>query len=526
MYSGQVAASPYDGGGSSVVVRPLGVASNNVPEFIRDEALLGDESKSLVEVKPFKPQSNKVAGLSSENSRQAVDREISVSQNKIIKRTGSTEKQSFQNYRSVGGMEYYLAEAYKNNPEINAARAQLKAADEALPQAYSGFLPDLSYNLNNTYTKSGFQNSSTREKFYTNGNSLELRQELFGGGESTYAIKAALDRRDAAESQMKFIEQRFFQEAISAYVNTIFSNKIYDLAKKNEKTLEEQLVSTRQRYVVGDATKTDVAQSESRYATARSNTMQAYNDSVIARSNFKRIFLKEVPSNLQMPTNLPEIPDSLSKAFSNAAKSNPELKRFASEKSQRENEVEQAKAQLYPQIDAVASMSERESVTGTNLFATDQDSVTLNVTIPIYDGGLTYSRVRETQDRRRQAGFAYEGQKNILRDNIERAWQQVEYTTKNIQLSKESLVAAEFAVQGIREEQKEGARLIQDILDAERERFQAEISYARAIRDSVLSIYNLKNTIGELTASELNLPVANYDTKEHFEKTKFKFFGY
>lgn len=423
-------------------------------------------------------------------------------------------------------MEYFLTKAYQDNPEVNAARAQLKAADESLPEAYTTMLPNVSYNLSNAYVKSGFQNSSTKDSFYTNGKSLDVRQELFNGGETFFGIEAALKKREAAEQQLKFVEQRFFQQAIEAYVNTIFSGKIYNLAQKNEKTLEEQLNSTRQRYVVGDATKTDVAQSEARYASAKSNAIQAYNEMMTSKSNFRKIFQAEAPRNLEIPSNLPKLPSSVDEAYKIAFKNNPELLKASSEKEQRDNEVEQAKSQLYPQVSVVGSMAERESVTGTNLFAVDQDSVTLNVSIPIYDSGVTYSRVRQAQDRNRQAGFAYSAQKNILKDDVEKAWQDVEFTTQNIEYSKASLAAAEFAVQGIKEEQKEGARLIQDILDAERERFQAEINYARAIRDSILSVYTLKSVTGQLTASELNLPVANYDTKEHFNNTKYKVLGF
>jgi TolC family type I secretion outer membrane protein len=322
-------------------------------------------------------------------------------------------------------MEDFLTEAYKSNPEINVARAQLKAVDESLPQAYAGFLPDLSYNLNNSYTKSKFQSSSISKDFYTNSNSLEVRQSLFGGGESYYAVKASLNKIDAAQNQLKEAEQKFFQEAITAYINAIFSSKIYNLSLKNEEILKKQVESTRQRYVAGDATKTDVAQSESRYASSRSATIQSFNDLTATKSNFRRVFGYEIPDNLQMPTQLPKMPENMNAAMQTAFKNNPQLNRVFSEKKQRDNEVEQVKSQLFPQVDLVGSKSERQSVSGLSLLSTDQDSVALNVTIPIYDGGTTYSRVREFQDRRREANFAYEGQKNTLRDNIVRAWRSI-----------------------------------------------------------------------------------------------------
>ena len=503
----------------------------NQPEFISKEELEKKNGKSeVLEEKIIdnekKPELNQ--NLSEVPQPKEPEENITTKENTPTKQLEETSAEVSDATPSGINqtMKEFLRKAYEENPDINAARSLLKQADEALPQAYSGFLPSLEINTSNTRENSGFQNSSTKRTFYTNSKSLDARQELFGGGETYYAIKSALKRIDAAEQQLASTEQKFFLDALSGYVNVIFTSKIYNLSKNNEEIIGKQLESTRQRFVIGDATKTDVAQSESRYASAKSSAITNYNEYIVAKSNFKRIFLRDAPENLEMPSELPKIPDSIDKAIQIAFAKNPDLKRTEAEKDQRKHEVEATKSQLMPQVDLVGSVSDRESVTGTNLFATESERVAVNVRMPLYDSGVTYSKVRESKDRSSQANFSYENQKNVVRDNLTRAWQQVQFNTENIEFTKASLVAAQFAVEGVKEEQKEGARLIQDILDAERERFAAEINYARSIRDSVLSIYNLKTILGELTAEELSLGISNYNKREHFDNTKFKLFGF
>lgn len=461
-----------------------------------------------------------------------------IEQPERLKRNSVKQIKEIDNFANVGGdkapekskimdqtMELFLTKAYQENPEINAARAALKRAHEALPNAYAGFLPQVNYNLSNAYQESGFTGGASNE-FYTDTQQLELRQELFGGGETYYAVESALKQIEAAEKDLVAIEQNFFLEAVTAYINAIFTDKVYNLSKKNEDIILDQLESTKQRYVVGDATKTDVAQSESRYANAKAQTILSYNDYIIAKANFRRIFLVDAPNNFDIPSELPEIPETLEKSLKIAFEKNPELQREYAQKLSSAKDVKVSASQLFPQIDMVATTGERESVTGATLFDTEADTIALNVRVPLYNSGRTYTSIREAQDRRREAGYNYENRKNIVRDNVTRAWQQVKTNEINVSLAKQSLVAAQFAVQGIIEEQKQGVRLIQDILDAERERFAAEINYARAIRDSVIAVYNLKNLVGELTAESLDLPIASYDVKEHYENTKFKLFGF
>jgi outer membrane protein len=424
----------------------------------------------------------------------------------------------------VNSMESLLADAYRDNPELNAARVAVKAADEALPQAFSGFLPSLSANYAKGYNNSG-RSTTSKERFYPETKSLDASVSVFGGGETYYAVKAAENNISASRTNLKSIEQAFLQEAINAYIEVIFSAKVLKLSKNNENVLTQQLNATTQRYLIGDATRTDVAQSEARLANAVSDRVIAKGDYINAKSNFKRIFLIDPPAYLPMPGFLPKFPEKFDQALRVALDNNPDLLTTKFSLAENKNNEDVERSQLFPQVDVNGSLTERENVTGNSLVDSESESVTVNVSIPLYNSGLTYSRIREARDRKNEAYMNYQNTLNRVHDQLIQAWQDLTTTASNIEATKSSLVASEYALEGVREEQKEGVRSILDVLDAEQERFSAEVRHARAIKDSVLAVYNLKAVLGELTAEELKLPIRSYDPTDHYNNTRNKLIG-
>lgn len=422
-------------------------------------------------------------------------------------------------------MESLLASAYNRNPDINSSREALKAADEEVNQAYSGYLPELSATISNGYNNSGTA-ATSKQKFYPDSQSLNLSQGIFGGGETYYAVEAAKNRILAARNELRSTEQEFLLEAINSYIELIFTKKVLILAENNETILNEQLRASRERFIIGDATRTDVAQSEARLANAVSNRVVANGDYTNAKSNFKRIFQMDPPDFLPMPTSLPKIPETFDEAMTQAVRKNPDLNRAKHLLEVRDAEIDVRMSQLYPQLDLSGAVQRRDSVSGANLVETEAESLTLSLTIPLYAQGVTYSRVREANNRKKQSDFDYQAALNSVRDQVVQAWQGLTTTASNIEATKASLVASEYALEGVREEQKEGARTILDVLDAEQERFQAEVGHARAIKDSVLAVYTLKSVVGELSPSSLGLPVGDYNPEVHYEQIKNKLIGF
>lgn len=427
-------------------------------------------------------------------------------------------------------LEQELAKAYKSNPQLLAAREALKAANQEHAKAISGYLPSSSLNFSNDRTTSddrSFTNARGRDKdYYTNDTTARVTQSIFGGGETYYAVKAADERINAARFVLEKNEQEFLFLATQSYVELIHAKKVLDLSENNESVLKEQLAAVQERFNVGDATKTDVSQSEARYANATSARVVAEGEFISASALYKRYFQSELPEDMQMPSKLPNVPETLEAAIDTAKLKNYDVKISEFNKNSSEYEIKTARSPLLPQVDAVGSISDRSFVASGSKSNTQSQVIGLNVSIPLYDGGFNYASVRQARDRSNQAQYNLEATLIAVKNNVVDSWQSIITTDTNIQSTKKGLEASEVALKGVREEQKEGTRTILDVLDAEQEKFQAEVAHARAIKDSVLAVYRLKAVIGELIPAELNLPVAKYDQLEHYNQNKYKIIGF
>jgi TolC family type I secretion outer membrane protein len=497
----------------------LGAANANfsqqeVKQAIAEKKALDEESDRKAKLLVPKSVENIVA--------QTKSNYYEISAPKEIPQLQEMKVHNFQ--PQAGTMEAYLSSAYGNNPLLNSARAALKTLDEQYNQAISGYLPRLEYNYSTTREKTT-PLGGVEDNYNLTSDSINLNQPLFSGGKTFYSIKAAKERVMSGRNELRNTEQQFLLEAISAYINVIFTEKVLNLATNNQSVLEEQLKASQDRFVIGDATRTDVAQSEARLANAKSNKVISEGDFVSAKADFKRFFDSEPLQNLKMPEYLPNIPASLEDALNKAANNNPQINQLSYLVKSRDSEIGATRSQLLPQVGLNGSISNREVPVSSGVFDEDSQSFGVNVRVPIYDAGISYSRTREARDRRDQAKQQFNDVNNQVRSLVVQSWQQILTTASNIAATKSSLAATEYALEGVRQEQKEGARTILDVLDAEQERFNAETNHARAIKDSVIAIYRFKFVLGELTSEELGLSSSTYNPEEHYKNTRFKFIG-
>ncbi|HYQ07511.1 MAG TPA: TolC family protein, partial [Xanthobacteraceae bacterium] len=186
-------------------------------------------------------------------------------------------------------LEWALVQAYQNNPSLNAQRASLRAADENVPQALSGYRPKLSvtasggFNYFDQLTKTVNQQVFPHQVFYTSlGSDLPTRQfgatatqTLYNGFQTANRTRQAESQVEGARETLRVTEQQVLLDAATAYMNLIRDQAILDLNRRNVEVLTEQLKQTRDRFNVGEVTRTDVAQAESRLAAGRSALLQA-----------------------------------------------------------------------------------------------------------------------------------------------------------------------------------------------------------------------------------------------------------
>jgi len=419
-----------------------------------------------------------------------------------------------------------LAIAYNNNPQLKSERESLKAVDENLPQAFSQWFPTITGTIGRSSiedTIPGFVKTISHPK----SRSLSLNQPIFDGFRSMISVKQAHYRIRSGRERLRQVEQQIMSQAIIAYVDVVRTREVYNLSINNEMVLGEQLQATKDRFELGEATKTDVAQAESRFARGVSDTIDSEGRVVSAESGYKRIYEVDPPQEMDLPKNHPDLPETLDEIISISIKNNPTLRRAQNDWQIAKTNTTIAKTRLLPTAALIGSLNQdrglRPRSGGGDL---DTKSVEFRLTVPLFQSGSEYSRIRQSKRTEQSAEFQLQDIHNSIVDSATESWKNLDTSKANIKANTTSVNAAQIALDGIKEERDIGSRTTLDVLDAEQELFVAQVNLVTAKRNKIVSIYNLMASLGRLTASGLGLEVEIYDPNDNFQLNKFKVIGF
>lgn len=424
-----------------------------------------------------------------------------------------------------------LAQAYQTNPALEAARAELRAVDENVPQARSGFLPTLnaSADAGRYHQKTLGANGSANWNQQSAG--VELVQPLYRGGRTVAALSRAEALVRAQRAALSATEQNVLLSAVTAYSDVVRDQAVVDLTVNNEQVLRRQLEASNDRFRVGEITRTDVSQSESRLALSTSNRIAAEGQLNASRAIFARL-IGQAPEKLVQPVPAVELPSSLEATVALAEQNNPAV--LAARFSQRAAEaaVDQTTGELLPSVSLVGSYNRTwDRPTGTGLDGRsidsniDEGAIVARVTIPIYEAGATTSRVRQAKQVQQQRRNELDEQLRQARESGIRSWEALVTARASIKSRQEQVRAANIALEGVRQEATVGSRTVLDTLDAEQEYLNAQVELVRAQRDEVVAIFQVLSATGQLTASRLALPVQTYDYEAYYNENRDKLWG-
>lgn len=417
-----------------------------------------------------------------------------------------------------------LAHAYDTNPTLMAQREALKAVDENMAQAVSGFRPDLSVG----YSRGRARNRTAGDWNMRNpdGKELVAVQPVFNGGESWASYKSAKERVKAGRAQLLDVEQQVLFSAVDAYSNVVEKQSVLKLSQNNVDVLARQRDAVQARFDAGTLTRTDVAQAEARLSQAQADERQALGDMAAAQAGFKRMIGFESPSDeLLMPPVPPGLPQSLQETVELAKTANPSLEAARFLEKAAASDVNVRASALLPDVDITGAMS-RSNETSTLGSRFDQDSLTLNVNIPLYQSGAEWSRIRQAKNIAKQAEYTTMDTHNSVVEMATRAWEDYNTAKAVIISTEEAIKAAEIALEGVKQENEFGVRTVLDVLDAEQELFSIRVNYVRAQRHEKLQAYRLLAAAGKLTPEILALHVNAYDSKEHYDTVKYQLLGF
>lgn len=416
-----------------------------------------------------------------------------------------------------------LTEAYRNNAALDAARAELRAVDEEYAQAIAGFRPTVTGNADYISTHSEADATSTGSDPKTV--SIELTQPIYSGGSTVANVDASESLIESERAQLRATEQGVMLETVTAYMNILRDQRLLELNANNEKVLSENLDAARQRFTLGDITKTDVSQSESRLAAARAGRITAEGALKRSRAAFEQVTGGLQPEGLQKPALDIVLPQTLDAAISEGLERHPDVlfARFTDAAATAASRS--IKGELLPSVALTGSL-DRTYDNASRGETEDSGTFALRASVPLYAaGGATYSRLRQSRETEQQRRLQVRDVERNVRQSVIEAWENLAATRAEKEARVAQIEAARTALEGVRLERDYGSRTTLDLLDAEQENLDAQVAFTSSDRDYVVASYSLLAAVGRLTAEELRLAVEYYNPQKNFQKIKNTWFG-
>ncbi len=413
--------------------------------------------------------------------------------------------------------------AYQNNPTLQAERANLRASDEAVPQALSGWRPNVAIVGSGGYNaSSGTGVAGVKQRGLYSGD-LQVTQNIYSGGGTVADVKRAENTVRAARARLGITEQGVLLNAVQAYLNVYRDQSVVQLNINNERVLSRQLEATRDRFNVGEVTRTDVSQAEARLASARASRVQAEGALQISRGVYEQIIGK-LPENLAKPDAVKRLPTSRQGTIDAARKENPSvLAADYDERAARDN-VSVVESDLLPKVDIVGTggRSVNQFSPGTT---SDAGSIIAQLTVPLYQRGSVSSQVRQAkQVVGRNRLLLIEAERSATEQAVN-AWESLVSARAQIQSLNAAVRSNRIALEGVRQESLVGSRTVLDVLDAEQELLNSEVNLVSAERDEIVAQYQVLSAIGQLTAQSLSLNTQYYDPEHHYKAVRDKLWG-
>jgi outer membrane protein len=405
-----------------------------------------------------------------------------------------------------------LIQAYQTSPFLESNRAALRSLDEGVPQVRADRRPQLSLDVgaSSETTAEDFQEDQLNQlQAFLNASLL-----IFDNGQTRAALESARYSVAAGRADLKDVEQTVLFDAVEAYVNVRRDQEFVRLANNDVDRLGETLRATQNRFEVGEVTRTDVSQSESRLAASYSTLAGAEGQLEISREAY-RAAVGSLPGDLAPPPPLPALPRSLADATAVGMQRNPQIvaAQFRERVAVYDFDRSLAAKGLSIGVNAGGGW-QRDNVQ-------DWDSnlglqAGINATVPLYSGGRNDSLVRQAQAILDQRRFELQDTGRSVTQAVGAAWTQVDVARASIVARRQQVEAARIAADGVAEEARLGARSTLDVLDADQERLQAEAEVVRALADEYVAVYDLMRSMGLLTVEHLNLGIPTYDPDVNF----------
>ncbi|WP_435230949.1 TolC family outer membrane protein [Pseudopelagicola sp. nBUS_20] len=415
-----------------------------------------------------------------------------------------------------------MADAYRHSGLLQQNRALLRAADEDVGSTLALLRPMIKWFGEVSHSNSGLRTAvTTPSSRYSNsqdvsiGLSLELL--LFDNGGTRLAVEAAKETVLATRQNLVSVEQSVLLGAVQSFMAVVRDTEIVLLRQNNLRLLERELQAARDRFEVGEVTRTDVALAEAQLEGSRAALSAAQGD-LIQSQEFFAAAVGRRPGTLTAPTKLPYTAKSIDDAKAVAIRSHPDLVRIQYEISAAELNVLRAKSEMGPEISLFSRLSTGQSF-DSDSYANDA-SIGLSLGGPIYQGGRLSALSRKSMAQRDAVRASLHVARHLIRQEAGSSWATLIAAGAAILSSERQVDASRIAFEGVREEAKLGARTTLDVLTSEQDLLDAQSNLIAAQAAQVVAAYQVLSSMGLLTVDHLNLRVEQYDPEAYYNLAK------
>lgn len=418
--------------------------------------------------------------------------------------------------------------AYQNNPSLEAERARLRALDERVAQSLAHWRPEFSVNagVGRTWQHSPSDDGTPANEFAHNGDTYggQIKQPLFRGFRTMSETNEAEKQVLAGRARLQSVEQQLLLDAGKAFLDTLRDEEVLQSDRDEETVLQKKLEETRVRAKVGDLTQTDVRQAQTRLSKAEVTRQQAENTLTADRASYIRL-VGEEPGKLAVPKLALDHSQNIAEILQAADTANPSVVSAQYTVEAAKADIDLNKGSLLPEIDLVGTSSNGYGQSVTFPGRAINNQVMIQATWQLYDGGASYSKIREARQTAMQHRMELEDVRHKSHEMAQNAWQEFQSAEASIKSDQEEVAAAADALQGVKTEARVGSRTTLDVLNAEQELLDAKVDLAKARHDRDYALLEIKSAIGALTADKMKLPLEPYKPEKHYDDNSGKLIG-
>ena len=411
-----------------------------------------------------------------------------------------------------------LRQAYETNPTLQAANAELRAVEESLPQAAAGYKPTITANADVLYTDTqneGNSSSSQDGDNLSKEGSVSLKQPLYRGGRTASALRGARNSILAQSAAVDSVRQKLMLDVATAYMDVLRDRAWLNLSENNKALISRQLEATKDRFEVGELTRTDVSQAQAREAGAVSDIISAKAKMRSSVAVYEQIVGSVPDQTLLYPDIRFSLPETLEEALSEAAQKNPSVLSAEYKNAAAEDDVDTVFGELLPEVSLTGGLSKSYDPQPGTLDETRESTVGVSASIPLYQAGSVRSRVRQAKQTANQRFIQIMEARRRVRAETISSWENLAAAKAEIISRRAQVEASAMAQEGVRYESDFGERTILDALDADQEYLDAQVGLVSARRNEIVARFSLAAVLGRLTPEILEFSSKKENEEEN-----------